>query len=819
MKVALITHGTYLCPDQIVSGNSVRAYYLAHGLLHHGIEVVHIHPHQLVHSAAKPKPPQGIAIRTYTCREELVEQLHAEAVEALIVGYWELLDLIPDNLDLPIVLDVVAPRVLEAMFQRERDLSAEIRRMLQLYRKADRFLVGTHRQRHFLLPWLIMAGFDCRNEVPIDVVPISTQAGKALPCPTSKTSWRFVSGGVVWPWRQTERYFDPIVASLKQARPKGELVLFSGKYIYAGDTDPPILSPREASWPADIVKRHPLQPYGKLEQFLQQHCDIGLELADHNVEREYSQSFRATEFLRCGLPVICNDYLEHAELIKDYDAGWLVGSVAELPQLLKSIAASPADWHQKSQNALRLIDQQFDYRHTVKSIVRFLNRPQTLMCGQALVGTDRLGPSPAPPPTIRDQLRNILVRTLRNVLKRTPKSSSIAIITRSDIYPADHGAAVKIDRTAWGLSHHVQSVFIVTDNRHHYHIYRQGQRTQQTFPLWIRWLAPPRWRVRHRLIGQMGLPAADAFLYYPLLDWSYICRTVYLASKFGIRIFQAEFPAFARACLWGRRLFGGNALMVEHNIEYQRLHDQLPDMDDSVYSLLRNCEIGLAGQMDAVITVSDRDRRRLLDDGVDYRLVHTIPHGVDIQQFDSCSPVDLRARFNIPRDTAILVYHGIYLYPPNAEAMQAMATEVFPRLRQRGLKAVLLAIGRHPPATSPDPAIIFTGAVATVAPYLCAADAAVVPLLQGGGTRMKVLDYFAARLPVISTTKGIEGIPVEHDHQALIADDFDRFTEYVHEVLTHPQKAQKLGQGGRAFVEKLDWREIAQHYLDIIKIL
>jgi glycosyltransferase involved in cell wall biosynthesis len=227
-------------------------------------------------------------------------------------------------------------------------------------------------------------------------------------------------------------------------------------------------------------------------------------------------------------------------------------------------------------------------------------------------------------------------------------------------------------------------------------------------------------------------------------------------------------------------------------------------------------EILLCNRVDKVITVSQRDKDRLAADGVEDRKIHVIPHGVDLEQFDHAQPLDVRERFHIPAERPLLVYHGIYLYPPNLEAMQVMASEILPRLHARGIKPKVLAIGANAPAKPVHEDIIFTGPVASIAPYLLAADIAVVPLQKGGGTRMKVLDYFAARLPVVSTTKGVEGIPVENGVQAVIEDDYDRFARAVADLANDSSRAREVGARGRAFVEKLDWKTITGRYLQLI---
>ncbi len=78
---------------------------------------------------------------------------------------------------------------------------------------------------------------------------------------------------------------------------------------------------------------------------------------------------------------------------------------------------------------------------------------------------------------------------------------------------------------------------------------------------------------------------------------------------------------------------------------------------------------------------------------------------------------------------------------------------------------------------------------------------------------MKILDYFAAGLPVVSTTKGVEGLGLRDGEQAIIRDEPEAFAKAVSELLESPAKRSALGAGGRRFVESLDWVAIAERYV------
>jgi len=389
------------------------------------------------------------------------------------------------------------------------------------------------------------------------------------------------------------------------------------------------------------------------------------------------------------------------------------------------------------------------------------------------------------------------------------------MVTRADVFPVDHGAAVKIDRTASGLSRVAGPVYLVTDDRAFYHRYLGGKRETVRFPRWLRSFGPWRRAMRARL-RLAGVPAQDAFLYFALRDWNLALRAAYVAARHGLRMFQAEFPAYARICLWVKSLLGGCAVLVEHNVEFERLRDQVPDLSAKGYGFLRDIELALCRQVDAVVTVSQRDRATLLREGVDPAKIIVIPHGVDISAFEhATAPGDLLLRRGVPPGRPVLVYHGTYLYPPNLEAMRFVAEELLPRLHEKGCHPAVIALGPNPPKGVLHPDLFFLGSVDSVAPYLKAAGVAVVPLQQGGGTRMKVLDYFAAAIPVVSTSKGVEGLGLVDGAQVWVRDGAEAFADAILELLVNPAQARAMGVEGRRYVEQFDWVNIARRYADL----
>ena len=115
--------------------------------------------------------------------------------------------------------------------------------------------------------------------------------------------------------------------------------------------------------------------------------------------------------------------------------------------------------------------------------------------------------------------------------------------------------------------------------------------------------------------------------------------------------------------------------------------------------------------------------------------------------------------------------------------------EVAPRLRTRLPDVEVRLVGTPVPGVQSHhrpPAITVVGVVPAMEPELARADIAVVPLRYGSGTRLKILESFAHRIPVVSTTIGAEGLQVVHGVHLLLADDPEAFAAACAQLLTDP---------------------------------
>jgi glycosyltransferase involved in cell wall biosynthesis len=144
-----------------------------------------------------------------------------------------------------------------------------------------------------------------------------------------------------------------------------------------------------------------------------------------------------------------------------------------------------------------------------------------------------------------------------------------------------------------------------------------------------------------------------------------------------------------------------------------------------------------------------------------------------------------------------LLFVGSLGYFPNEDAALVLCREVLPRLRARAGRPVRvqLAGSRPPPAVTgltTIPGVAVTADPPAVAPFYRAADAVIVPMRAGGGTRVKLLEAFAHRVPAVATSIAAEGLAVEAGRHLLVADDPDGLADACLSLMRGPGRAHEL---------------------------
>jgi glycosyltransferase involved in cell wall biosynthesis len=229
-----------------------------------------------------------------------------------------------------------------------------------------------------------------------------------------------------------------------------------------------------------------------------------------------------------------------------------------------------------------------------------------------------------------------------------------------------------------------------------------------------------------------------------------------------------------------------NASTTEEQRYFQRQTDLMRAMETEAY---RNSDL--------VIQCSEQDAeigRRMVPE-TDFCV---IGNGVNIDYFQ---PRSDSTRHHLPT----VVFTAGFGYGPNREGLEYFVRKVFPLIRR----------------DCPDCRFVFAGADASemmeqlaindesiechsnpkdIRPYFEQAWVYVVPLLAGGGTRLKILEAMSMQRAIVSTSLGAEGIPCTDGVHLALADEPEQFAREVVALLKDPVRRGNLERSAAAWV-------------------
>ncbi len=246
------------------------------------------------------------------------------------------------------------------------------------------------------------------------------------------------------------------------------------------------------------------------------------------------------------------------------------------------------------------------------------------------------------------------------------------------------------------------------------------------------------------------------------------------------------------------------SILFQHNVEAQilRRHAEIAPGRLKRWYMWRQWrkmvefEKNCIRQFDAVIAVSERDKAQF-EQEYGWKNVHVIDTAVDEEFFQNEGEGEIPGR---------VVFLGSMDWMPNQDGVRWFVREVWPAVRAAHPEATFHVVGRNPPAEvrelSAAPRVTVVGSVPDVRPHLAGAAVVVVPLLVGGGTRLKIYEAMAMNRAVVSTTIGAEGLPIIPDEHYLVADDPPKFAAAVVRLLGDPGLRGRVGQAADRFVRE-----------------
>ncbi|MBV9761336.1 MAG: glycosyltransferase [Acidobacteriaceae bacterium] len=258
------------------------------------------------------------------------------------------------------------------------------------------------------------------------------------------------------------------------------------------------------------------------------------------------------------------------------------------------------------------------------------------------------------------------------------------------------------------------------------------------------------------------------------------------------------------------------AVLFQHNVEsmiWKRHVEEARNAAKKAYFRLQarrmeDFERTICRRAGHIVAVSEVDRAAM-QNLFGAERISSVSTGVDIEYF---APPDR------PEHKADLIFVGSMDWLPNIDAIQYFAAEILPLIQKQRPDCRVIVAGRRPTPALQElarrlPGIVLTGTVPDVRPYLWGSTVSIVPLRIGGGTRLKIFEAVAARLPVVSTTIGAEGLPLANGRQIAIADTPSDFAENCLKLLSDVALRDRIIEEAWQFVAgQFSWDAVTRDF-------
>lgn len=253
-------------------------------------------------------------------------------------------------------------------------------------------------------------------------------------------------------------------------------------------------------------------------------------------------------------------------------------------------------------------------------------------------------------------------------------------------------------------------------------------------------------------------------------------------------------------------------VFIEHNVEFllkEKLRARYVPLMKLLERIICKCS-------KKIITVSEIDKQNLRDNlNIKSNKIFVLENGFDEKKFyhNSKNNHKIRKQWKIG-DNPLILFDGKLDYAPNREALFFIFYNIMPKVLEKVPNAKFMIVGGGLDIEFIHPSLTFTGLVDNIEDYVNAADAVIVPIVSGGGTRIKIIESIACKKTIISTTKGAEGLINELTEPFVkITDDWNSFSDLIVESVQN-KNHKRLS---KEFKMRYAWHNIYKKIDGIIK--
>jgi polysaccharide biosynthesis protein PslH len=392
----------------------------------------------------------------------------------------------------------------------------------------------------------------------------------------------------------------------------------------------------------------------------------------------------------------------------------------------------------------------------------------------------------------------------------------ILMLTQVLVYPADAGPKIKtLEVLRYLASHHevTYCTFVRSEKE-----VRDAEKLREICPRVIT-VPLDRSHARNARFMLESLVMGDSFLMrrdYRAVMQATVNRLLHEGQIEAIHVDQLNMMRFVPAD------WSGNVILDEHNAVWQVVERLRKGARNPIMRWLLGREVRLIRKLEGnacrraqvVLAVSENDREALWEVAGKSVSIEVIPITVDAEHFENAYTT------RDPQPDRLLTI-GTMFWLPNSEGIMWWLRSGYEHMRTLCPDVTYNIVGARPPRKLLALAADFAGV--NVHGYIADAEsfwkhcvALAVPLLSGGGVRVKILEAMARGVPVVSTTIGCEGLAVRDAEHLLIADTPVAFSEACAKVLRDKELAARLAYNARQLILKRYDAKIVLKTLDAI---
>ncbi len=339
-SVLVITTEPLPVPGGLTTGAGLRAWGLAEGLRSCGFPVTMATPLEGEQALTQSVSPTDDRVR-YFRRPELAALIEREKPDIIVMQHWGLVYALP-QLDVPLVIDLAGPHLLERLYWGNPDANHDREEKLAALRRADFIVCGGTFQRHYFYPYLAMAGHDVRLE-EFPVIPFSVSPVPINGSPAANTEATFIYGGAFLAWQNPELPIRWLLEEMDTVG-RGRLLFYGGSHPSLDASGGKFIKLYQDMQRHSRVEVRGWRPFADLVKDYATEGHVALDLMQRNPERELAYTTRTMVYMQCGLPVIYNNYSELSNFITNNACGWCMDPTDEnaFRSLVRQILEDPS---------------------------------------------------------------------------------------------------------------------------------------------------------------------------------------------------------------------------------------------------------------------------------------------------------------------------------------------------------------------------------------------------------------------------------------------------------------------------------------------